>query len=436
VVVTAVTPGRRAALAALEASARGRRLDRALTDAVRRLEPRERRFAHELSYGTARLRGRIDHLLERHLHRGADALEARVRAVLRLGAYQLLYMDVPAYAAVSQSVELAPERASGLVNAVLRALARDGADPALFPDPTADPAGWLARWGSHPLWLVERWLSRWTFAEVAELVRLDNEQPPLRLLPLAHDPDRAVARLAAAGIAARPVPGTRSVELDAGSDPEAALEALRGVPGGAIVQDPAASLVVDYVAPAPGTRVADLCAAPGGKALALAARGSAVVAADRSAARLRLLADSVARTGLPVALVVARAERPPLRGAPIVLLDVPCSGTGTLRRHPDARWRLAPGDPEALARVQDGILDGGASVVPPGGLLVYSTCTLEPEENEARVAAFLRRRPDFQLEPTDTVDPIHLDAAGRLAVLPWKTGFDGAFAARLRRQVA
>jgi len=263
-------------------------------------------------------------------------------------------------------------------------------------------------------------------------VRLNNEQPRLHLLPLAGGADDAVARLAAVGIAARPVAGTRSVELEVGADPVAALAAFPGALP-AIVQDPAASLVVEYVAPERGARVADLCAAPGGKALALAARGSSVLAADRSPARLRLLVANVARTGLPVAVVVARAERPPLRTVPVVLLDVPCTGTGTFRRHPDARWRLRPEDPASLARVQDGILEGGAAVVPPGGLLVYSTCTLEPEENRERVDAFLRRHPDFLLEPTDAVDPMHLDAEGLLTVLPWKTGFDGAFAARLRR---
>jgi len=429
-----VSPGRRAALAAHEASERGRRLDLALAGAAGDLEldARERRFAHELAYGTARLRGRIDHLLARQLHKGLDTLEARVLAVLRLGAYQILYMDVPDYAAVSQSVDLAPSRASGLVNAVLRALARDGGEPALFPDRTADPVGWLASWGSHPRWLVERWRARWPLADVAELVRLNNEQPPVRVLPLGAAADDAVARLAEAGIGARALPGTDSVELDAGADPAAALAALAGA-GGAIVQDPAASLVVAYAAPERGMLVADLCAAPGGKALALAARGARVVAADRSPARLRLVAENVARTGLPVALVVARAEQPPLRHAPLVLLDVPCTGTGTLRRHPDARWRLTPDHPAGLARVQDGILDGAAPVVPPGGLLVYSTCTLEPEENHERVDAFLARHPDFHLEPTDAVDAMHLDQGGLLTVLPWKSGFDGAFAARLRR---
>ena len=145
---------------------------------------------------------------------------------------------------------------------------------------------------------------------------------------------------------------------------------------------------------------------------------------------------NVVRTGLPVALVVARAEQPPIRHAPVVLLDVPCTGTGTLRRHPDARWRLTPEHPAVLARVQERMLEGAASVVPAGGLLVYSTCTLEPEENQERVDAFLERHPEFRSEPTNTVDPTHIDMAGRLAVLPWKTGFDGAFAARLRRASA
>ena len=424
-----VTPGRRAALAALAASGRGRRLDRALARSARGLHGRERRFAHELAYGTARLRGRLDHLLALQLDRGLDGLEPRLLDILRLGAYQLLHLEVPDYAAVSQAVELAPRRATGLVNAVLRAVARVGEDPALFPDPDADPAAWLAAWGSHPRWLVDRWLARWTVAEVTELVRQDNEVPPVTLRLLQHDPDEAVARLTEVRIQAHPGgAGTRCVELAPGTSPGRALAVLP-----AIVQDPGAALVVDYVDPPGGDWIADLCAAPGGKALALAARGAFVLAADRSLPRLRVLRTNVARTGLPVATVAASAERPPLSSAPVVLLDVPCTGTGTLRRHPDARWRLASGDPALLARVQDRILEGAQALVPSGGLLVYSTCTLEPEENQARVDAFLRRHPEFRFEPTDAVDGNYRDPEGRLTVLPWRAGFDGAFAARLRR---
>ena len=425
----AVTPARRAALSVLRAASRGRRLDLAFVQEAQLLDDRERRFAHELTYGTNRLRGRLDHLLALRLHRGLDELDPELLDILRLGAYQLLHMEVPDYAAVSQAVELAPAHGAGLVNAVLRAIGRRGEKPEDFPRPDSELGAWLETWGSHPRWLVDRWLSRYPADDVKELVRLNNVQPPLTLLPLAGSPEDAVRRLTEDGIVAQVVGrGTRCVELAAGTDVARALAVLP-----AIVQDPGASLVVEYAAPPNGGWVADLCAAPGGKSLGLAARGSRVLAADRSERRLSLLRENVVRTGLPVAGVVARAEQPPVASAPLVLLDVPCTGTGTLRRHPDARWRMGPGDPAALAAVQDGILEGGASAVPMGGLLVYSTCTLEPEENQERVDAFLLRHPDFRLEPPDTVDATHLDADGRLAVLPWRTGFDGAFAARLRR---
>ena len=425
----AVTPARRAALSVLRAAGRGRRLDLAFAQEARLLDERERRFAHELTYGTNRLRGRLDHLLALRLHRGFDEVDPGLLDILRLGAYQVLHMEVPDYAAVSQAVELAPAHGVGLVNAVLRAIGRRGENPDDFPRPESDLAAWLETWGSHPRWLVDRWLSCYPADDVKELVRLNNVQPPLTLFPLASPPEEAVRRLTEDGMVARVVGGgTRCVELAAGTDVARALAVLP-----AIVQDPGTSLVVEYAAPPNDGWVADLCAAPGGKSLGLAARGSRVLAADRSERRMSILRENVVRTNLPVAGIVARAERPPLASAPLVLLDVPCTGTGTLRRHPDARWRMGPGDPAALAAVQDGILEGGASAVPMGGLLVYSTCTLEPEENQERVDAFLLRHPDFRLEPPDTVDPIHLDGDGRLVVLPWRTGFDGAFAARLRR---
>ncbi len=425
----AVTPGRRAALLALRGSNRGRRLDLALAEASSGLDDRERRFAHELAFGAIRLRGRLDHLLALLTERPLDDIESDILDVLRLGAYQVLHMDVPDYAAVSQSVESAPTRGAGLVNAVLRAVGRRGENVADYPNEQDDPAAWLATWGSHPRWLVDRWLARYPVADVKELVRLNNEQPAITLLPLKGSPAEAVDRLAREGIVADVVgKGTRCVVLGSASDVPRALAALR-----AIVQDPGASLVVDYADPPSGGWVADLCAAPGGKSLALAARGCSVLAADRSERRLERVRENVARTGLSVVPVVARAEQPPIARAAMVLLDVPCTGTGTLRRHPDARWRLTPADPSALAAVQDGILEGAAGVVPAEGLLVYSTCTLEPEENQERVGAFLERHPDFHLEPQDAVDATYLDAEGRLAVLPWRTGFDGAFAARMRR---
>jgi 16S rRNA (cytosine967-C5)-methyltransferase len=351
-----------------------------------------------------------------------------------LGAYQVLYMGgVPPYAAVSQTVSqaraLSGAGAAGLVNAVLRAVAEDGDGPRLFPDPETDPAGFLSTWGSHPRWLVERWLARWPVADVRALVELDNSRAGVFLVPLEATPAAAAAALAEAGLEAKPVGrGTPCVGLAEGVSPSLAVRAMPS-----LVQDPGASLVPRYADPGAGTKVADLCAAPGGKALALSCTASYTLAADRSEMRMRILRDNMTRTGRKLGLVVADARHPPLREMPVVLLDVPCTGTGTLRRHPDGRWRLTEGAVSEMARLQAEILEAGARLVPPGGLLVYSTCSLESEENEQQVSAFLDRHADFRLEPTDAVSRDYLDDAGCLLVLPHRTGFDGAFAARMRR---
>jgi 16S rRNA (cytosine967-C5)-methyltransferase len=386
-------------------------------------------------YGTTRLRGRLDHLLARHVHRGLVDIDPVVLEVLRLGAYQLLYMgSVPAYAAVSQSVDQVRLEggggASGLVNAVLRKVGADGDGTELFPDFSGSPADFLATWGSHPRWLVDRWLRRWSPDEVRSLVEADNTRPSVYLVPLDEEPGQAVATLAGHGIAATDVgSGTRCVRLGEGSTPAEALAALPH----AIAQDPAANLVAAYADVPRGTKVADLCSAPGGKALAVSDRPLYTLAVDRSEARLRMVRDNAARTGRGLGLVVADARHPPLRSVDVVLLDAPCSGTGTLARKPDARWRLTPASIGELAAVQRGLLDAVADVVAEGGLLVYSTCTLEPEENEEQVDAFLQRRPDFRLDATDAVPARWRDDRGRLFVTPWSSGFDGAFAARLRR---
>jgi 16S rRNA (cytosine967-C5)-methyltransferase len=369
------------------------------------------------------------------LHSPLSRLDPTVLEVLRLGAYQLLAMrSVPAYAAVSQAVEQAREAAgdgaAALVNAVLRNLRAAGDGPARFPDAAADPLGFLETWGSHPRWLLERWLARWPLDEVRALVEANNRRPETYLVPLEVEPAEAIRILAAAGLEAEAVgEGTACVRLAEGVSPRDALAVLPR----AIVQDPAAHLVTRYADVPEGTKVADLCAAPGGKALPVAHRSAYTLAADRSATRLRMLRDNARRTGRFLGLVVADALRPPLRGVDVVLLDVPCTGTGTLQRRPDARWRLRPAALEALVRVQGRMLDAAAELLPPGGLLVYSTCSLEPEENEIQLEAFLARHAEFSVEPTGAVPGQYLDAFGRLLVLPQRTGFDGAFAARLRR---
>lgn len=431
-----VTPTRVAALEILRRVRGGDLADRALERLAGGLLPRDHAWTQELVYGTFRLRGRIDFLLDSLVRGGAASLEPDVLDVLRLGAYQLLEMgSVPPYAAVSQSVELARSagagRASGLVNGVLQSLRRRGAE-VRFPDPSSDPAGYLSTWGSHPRWLVDRWIAQWGAEDAAALVEADNRRPELYLRPLFHGAAEAVALLAEAGIAAETVDfSPDSVRI---LPPAGVRECLAAVP--AVVQDPAAALVPRFAALPEGATVLDLCAAPGGKALDLAAGSRFVVAADLAFSRLRRLRENVARAELErrVAPVVADARRPPFRPADAVLLDAPCTGTGTLRRHPDGRWRLSPDQIGELVALQAEILAAAAPLVRPGGILVYSTCSLEPEENEGQVESFLARNPGFRREPpAGAVDPSLLTAEGSLAVLPQRRGVDGSFAARLRR---
>lgn len=410
----------------------GRRLDVAFEASGAARAP-ERGWIRKLTYGTVRLQGRLDHVLERFSSRPSEDLDPEVRAVLRMGAYQILEMDgVPAYAAVSESVAQAKRggsrAAAGLVNAILRRVARAGAPRSSFPSPDRDLEGYLTSWGSHPGWLVRRWIRHFGSASARALVEANNREPRLWLRPVGVPAERAARTLAEAGLL-DPAGGgdPPGIRLRRGADPGAALAAVPSV-----IQDPAASLVADFVAPAEGTLVADLCAAPGGKALALGARARRVVAADRSPRRLARVAKAVRRLGAPVWVVAADARFPPLRGADVVLLDMPCSGTGTIRRHPDARWRLSDDGIRELAEVQRNILEGAAEAVPRGGLLVYATCTLEPEENWNQVRRFLERTPDFHIEPAGAPDRF-LDSRGCLMVLPQESGFDGAYAARLRR---
>ncbi len=433
------TAARRAALRVLAAVREGRLADHALEREAAGLDARDRAWLLELVYGTYRLRGRLDHRISGRVRGGVDRLDPDVHDILRLGVYQLLTMgSVPAYAAVSQSVDLARKAggagAARFVNAVLRAISREGPDVWEGPDFASDPVGWLTTWGSQPRWLAERWVRRWGAEAARDLAERFNERPSVFLRPLDAAVDAALLRLAEAGIPAdRVATEPASIRLGPGVDPAAALAVVPS-----IVQDPAAGRVVDYAAFDDDAVVADLCAAPGGKAIVLAARaariGGWVIAADRSERRLERVGETVRRLSpLPVSLLVADGRQPALRPVDGVLLDVPCTGTGTLGRHPDARWRIGPADLEALVALQRELLEAAASVVRAGGLLVYATCSLEREENEDQVEAFLKRHPEFTCEAGPAPESM-LDDRNQLLVLPQRHGFDGAFAARMRRR--
>lgn len=414
---------RRAALGLLEAAlSRRAGIDEAASSLkIQSLEPRERAFARALTLAALRRLGAVDRLLSPKLTREPPE---RVRHILRLGVTQLFWMETPDHAAVSTSVALADgERATrpfkGLVNAILRGLLRDGR-PADDPEALAPP------------WLYARWASAWG-PQAARAIAAEIAGEPATDLTVRDNGD--IETLAA--------------ELDAVALPGGTVRvAQRGDPaswpgfeaGRWWVQDAAAAIPARLLHLNAEQTALDLCAAPGGKTLQMAVTGAAVTAVDRSTERLKRVAENLDRMSLKAEVVAADAGAwTDERRFDAVLLDAPCSATGTFRRHPDVLWAARPGDIAKLAGVQTRLLDSAAARVAPGGLLVYCVCSLEPEEGEGQVRAFLSRHPGFRTEPAAAGEggapEASLTPEGWLRLLPHHRdgGQDGFFAARLRR---
>jgi 16S rRNA (cytosine967-C5)-methyltransferase len=350
-----------------------------------------------------------------------DRADQRLHDVLRLGAYQLRFLSrVPVHAAVSTSVELARatvgERVTGFVNQALRKIA------STHPK----DAG-----GTHPEWLVARWTARFGETETKRLLDWNDAKPDLIVQPARSFPKSLKCQLEDAGVSADEAP------FGAGVRVKGVAKHLPGFADGAfIVQDPAHALVVRFAAIPAGALVYDACAAPGGKAVALEAAGARVLAGDARHERMGRLADTTRRAGVAIHPLAANLEAAPLRPESVdaVLVDAPCSATGTIRRHPDARWRLQPALFARSAQRQERLLDAAAALVRPGGLLIYATCSLEPEENEQVVEQFLKQHPQFARSPRGKSVPAELlTAAGDFQSLPQRHGIDGAYAARLVR---
>lgn len=436
-----VTEARIAAASMLADLRRGDLLDAAFERHALALDARDRRWVQELVWEVLRRRESLDALLVPRVRGGLARLDADVVDLLRLGVHQLLSMhSVPAYAAIAQTVELAKVRhgigASRLVNAVLRRIERERATLETTPPPTGDAVHDLALRHSHPLWLVQRWAARWGMEETALLLEGNNREAPLVVRPYGVVREQLEEALARSGVTVDAAPLVPDSVRLIGAPALTELGAFRQ--GLFFVQDPAATLVARYASFPSDRLVADFCAAPGGKAFELSRGVPHVVAADRSLARLARMASTVERLeARHLSLVVMDARQPALDRLDAVLLDVPCTGTGTYRRHPDARWRLKPSDLAVMSALQAELLRAAAETVRPGGLLVYSTCSLEPEENDEQVDAFLATRPEWSLEaPPTGVMPAEVLDNGRLRVLPQRHGVDGAFAARLRRSRA
>jgi 16S rRNA (cytosine967-C5)-methyltransferase len=415
----------------------GEMLDASFDRRTGRFDARDRRWTRELVFGSLRKRAILDAYLQARVKGGLGRIDADLIDLLRLGAYQLLMMgSVPPYAAIGQTVELAKRRhgigASKLVNAVLRQLDRDR-DQLTLPA-SEDPVEALALEQSHPVWLVARWISRWGRDETQRLLAANNAEAPLIARPVQVVREQLEASLEESGVHVEDAPLLRDSLVLAG--PIASLSELSAFRKGQFhLQDPASTMVTIYAGVPAGATVADVCAAPGGKSIELARTASRVFASDLSFARLRRVRENIARLELTnIEAFVADARHAAIREVDAVLLDAPCTGTGTFRRHPDARWRLKPSDLAVAAALQRELIRAAARQVKSGGLLIYSTCSLETEENEGIVEGFLRDNPSWRLEPpaAGTVPDSVVDG-GYLRVLPQTHGVDGSFAARLRR---
>jgi 16S rRNA (cytosine967-C5)-methyltransferase len=408
--------------------------------------PRDAALLTEIVLGVLRRRACLDHAIERAAERTAGEIDGAVLTALRIGAYALLFLDrIPDFAAVDTAVALVKEsgwaKAAGFANGALRRIARER--QSLLPSPPApgDVAA-LALFHSHPEWWTRRLVLRagWDAAEA--FLRADNDPAPTVLALRSYAPGLPRV-LEGEGVQVAPC---RFV-------PEA-LRVVSGVPqktasfreGAFWIQDEASQLAVGLLGRAAGPLVLDACAAPGGKTLAVSRRvaeGGLVVAVDRNAKRLSRLAQNVRRVGaeLVVAVVADMSREAPFACAfDDVLVDAPCSGTGTMRRHPEIRWRLRAEDLPVLAQRQLEILASAAVAVRPGGRLLYSVCSVEPEEGEEVIAAFLSSHAEFVVaDPRAVLEEAARGLVGpdlALRTTPIDDGVDGFYAALLTRRSA
>ncbi|MFL5357319.1 16S rRNA (cytosine(967)-C(5))-methyltransferase RsmB [Archangium sp.] len=402
-------------------------------------DPRDAGLITELTYGATRRQLALDYAITRFADRKLDALEDKVLAALRVGAYQLFYTRVPARAAVAETVQALKDvglvRAAGFANAILRKLSTLPSQP-LPPD--TDLVEHLSVRESHPKWLVERWLRQLGRERAEAMLVANNQTPPvvIRANSAKVTRDALLEQLRETGLEVRPT-GVSPVGIVL--PPLGRLEDVYGYAEGLWqVQDEAAQLVGVYGDIPETARVLDACAAPGGKACHLAEKHE-VMATDLHANKLRKIESEAKRLGLSARLKAeahdASQPYPEEWGEfHAFLVDAPCSGLGTLRRHPELRYRRKAEDIGRLAVLQRRILENCQESVPPGGLLVYAVCTTEPQEGQDQVEMFLRSHPEWTAEPPVLHESVKLPLSqAYLRTLPGPEAWDGFFAARLRK---
>ena len=396
------------------------------------LDPRDRALVRSIATVAVRRLGAIRKAMAHLLDRGLPKNAGQFEWIMIAGLAQILFLDTPDHAAVDLAVRAAKSDAktagySGLLNAVLRNAIRERESLLADLDPLVVEA---------PGWLAQRWKRSWGEDLAREIAAAHLVEPTLDISVI-DDVEGWAKRLGGTLLP------TGSIRVEAHTP----VPEMDGYAEGRWwVQDAGAAIPAKLMTFDPGARVLEVCAAPGGKSAQLAAAGADLVALDRSAERLKQLSANLSRLGLNATIVVADAASWSAEPFDAVLVDPPCSATGTIRRHPDVQWTKKPGDIDQLAALQSKILDRAATLVKPGGQLVYCTCSIEPEEGELQIAGLLRRNPDFRrekIEPGEAGIPAEfINAEGELRTLPsyWPNenprmaGIDGFFAARLRRQ--
>lgn len=419
-------------------------LDRLLDAELRSSEMNEldKGLLNEIITGVIRWRMKLDWVLTGFFHGNFTKAETNIKNALRVGLYQILFLDrVPNSAAVNEAVEfikrLRGQKVADLVNAVLRNIIRN-IDNIRYPDPAEDRIQHLAVVESHPAWMVRRWVERFGYDETAKLLRANNVRPDLtlRINRLKIDFSYFLGRLEE---------GQMQFEKSNVLDYFVRVHHMAGIgesemfqKGFFVVQDESAGLAVKLLDPQPGDRVIDLCSAPGGKTTfigELMRNLGEIVAVDRYESRLNLVRAACQRTGIVNAhFITADAEELKTLPADRVLVDAPCSGLGVLAKKPDAKWKREFLDVVSLVTIQEAILENAANLLKPGGVLVYCTCTIEPEENFELIKRFVARHSELSIEPaTPFVPDSVVTREGTIETFPHRHGMDGSFAVRLRK---
>lgn len=400
------------------------------------LSERDRAFVNELVRGVVRWKSFLEHLIASTFHGDPAVIPLEVNLLLKAAFYQIHFMRTPAFAAVNECIEALKARKmyawTGVANGMLRGYLRR-AQSIVLPDEKASPAAHLAVKHAHPEWMVARWLQRYGFSETARLCEANNQIPALsvRINRRRISIEAFHQRLLNCGASFQVGTLEGFVRIEDIPDTERRRLLQEGL---MTIQDESAGWIGRLAAGA-GSIIYDLCAAPGGKATQLAEENPAalIVAGDNKRHRARLIQEATQRLGLlNIRLLVADAMQPPLRPAPVVLLDAPCSGLGVIRKKPDIKWKRSPEDIPHLSELQKRLILRAADLTAVGGYLIYSTCTLEPEENE-EIVDFLLQNRDFMLIPAANagIPNEFVTPEGYFRTFPHLHAMDGAFAAKL-----